>query len=82
MALKGTMFAWEPRTASDALDGGNVGPGAMMALTNLTPSMDTRGLWRPRPASQVLVTFTGNVLADDSLNVLVGDDGTTVLLPS
>ena len=52
------MF-FSPTGVSDTLDGTNVFPGAMAALTNLIPDLSTPNLWAPRPASISLTSFGG-----------------------
>jgi hypothetical protein len=52
------MF-FSPAGVSDTLDGTNVFPGAMAALTNLIPDLATPNLWAPRPASISLTSFGG-----------------------
>jgi hypothetical protein len=56
---KSTPMFFSPAGVSDTLDGTNVFPGAMAALTNLIPDLATPNLWAPRPASISLTAFGG-----------------------
>jgi hypothetical protein len=57
---KATPMWFSPAGVSDTLDGTNVFPGAMAALTNLIPDLATPNLWAPRPASIALTNhFAG-----------------------
>src|SRR5258705_10821263 len=56
---KSTPMFFSPAGVSDPLDGTNVFPGAMAALTHLIPDPATPNLWAPRPASISLTTFGG-----------------------
>lgn len=56
---KATPMFFSPAGVSDTLDGTNVFPGAMAALTNLIPDLATPNLWAPRPASISVTTFGG-----------------------
>lgn len=40
-----------PLTVTDSIDGTNGAPGSMQLMSNLVPSMHTKGVWVPRPAS-------------------------------
>jgi hypothetical protein len=60
MAIRRSTPMWfSPRGVSDTLDGTNVFPGAMAALSNLIPDLATPNLWAPRPASISLTSFSG-----------------------
>ncbi len=60
MAIRrATPMFFSPAGVSDTLDGTNVFPGAMAALSNLIPDLATPNLWAPRPASMSLTQFGG-----------------------
>jgi hypothetical protein len=50
-------LSFSPSGVSDTLDGTNVFPGAMAALSNLIPDLATPDLWAPRPASILETNF-------------------------
>jgi hypothetical protein len=52
-----TPVKFSPAGVSDTLDGSNVFPGAMQALTNLIPDVTTKNVWTCRPAAISHTTF-------------------------
>ena len=54
-----TPLYWNPKGASDTLDGTESFPGAMAALGNLIPDPSSPNLWQCRPAAFQLTNFPG-----------------------
>jgi hypothetical protein len=57
--INSTPIRFSPVGVSDALDGTNVFPGAMLSLQNLIPDPSTKNLWQCRPASLLTTSFGG-----------------------
>jgi hypothetical protein len=51
-------ISFSPRTLSDTVDGTNEQPGALLLAKDLIPSMHSRNVWVPRPASYKSFDFS------------------------
>ena len=59
MASRGIPLTFRARGLSDAIDGSNAFPGAMLSLANLVPAPHTPGFFVPRAASSKIANFGG-----------------------
>src|SRR6185437_12090332 len=59
MPARGIPLTHRARGLSDAKDGSNAFPGAMLSLANLVPDPTTPGFFAPRPAAVALTSFGG-----------------------
>lgn len=54
---RGVPLTFKPATVSDAVDGTNAPPGAMLSLQNLIPDPSTNNVFVPRPAAMRITDF-------------------------
>lgn len=64
-------YTFRPLSLSDAVDGTNIAPGAMLALQNLAPSQTMRGVFVPRVPAAQLVDFSADFTTPTNVTVML-----------